>query len=56
MRSFIPPGAVLDIEAELGPRGADATLKLSARMNGKIAATARLEVVAQNAESVTAVQ
>ena len=48
MRSFIPPGAVLDIDAELAPDGDDkATLRLVARMDGKTAATARLEVVAR---------
>ena len=51
MRSFIPPGARLDIAAELAPpRGEHATLKLSARMNDRIAATARLEVVARKNE------
>jgi 3-hydroxymyristoyl/3-hydroxydecanoyl-(acyl carrier protein) dehydratase len=48
MRSFIPPGAVLEIGAELGPlSGPAATIKLSARMDDKTAATARLEVVAE---------
>jgi len=48
MRSFIPPGAVLDIDAELAPDGDEkATLRLAARMDGKTAATARLEVVAR---------
>jgi 3-hydroxymyristoyl/3-hydroxydecanoyl-(acyl carrier protein) dehydratase len=48
MRSFIPPGAVLDIDAELAPDGdGKATLRLAARMDGKTAATARLEVVAR---------
>jgi len=51
MRSFIPPGATLAIDAELAPRAAEATLKLSARMNDKIAATARLEVVARKSDS-----
>ena len=45
MRSFIPPGATLALDAELAPRAAEATLKLSARMDDRIAATARLEVV-----------
>jgi 3-hydroxymyristoyl/3-hydroxydecanoyl-(acyl carrier protein) dehydratase len=50
MRSFIPPGAVLEIDAELAPHGAEsATIRLAARMNGKTAATARLEVVARMA-------
>jgi hypothetical protein len=49
MRSFIPPGALLEIGAELGPpSGSTATVKLSARMDDKTAATARLEVVAKN--------
>ncbi len=56
MRSFIPPGATLDIDALLAPRGADATLKLSARMNDKVAATARLDVVARKTESIGAAQ
>jgi 3-hydroxymyristoyl/3-hydroxydecanoyl-(acyl carrier protein) dehydratase len=48
MRSFIPPGATLDIAAEMAPPdGAAATLKLAARMDGKTAATARLEVRAK---------
>ena len=47
MRSFIPPGAALDIGAEIASRSAAAaTIKLSARMDDRIAATARLEVVA----------
>jgi len=47
MRSFIPPGAALEIEAELAPAAADAaTIRLAARMDGKTAATARLEVTA----------
>ena len=50
MRSFIPPGAVLEIGAELGaPVESTATVKLSARMDDKTAATARLEVVAKKA-------
>ena len=50
MRSFIPPGAALDMGAELGPpTGSAAIIKLSARMDGKTAATARLEVVARKA-------
>jgi len=56
MRSFIPPGAVVDIDAELAPSGAEsAMIRLAARMDGKTAATARLEVIA-NAASVGAHQ
>jgi 3-hydroxymyristoyl/3-hydroxydecanoyl-(acyl carrier protein) dehydratase len=48
MRSFIPPGAVLEIGAELGPpTRSTATVKLSTRMDDRIVATARLEVVAK---------
>jgi len=48
MRSFIPPGAELGIDAELAPDGDQkATLRLAARMDGRTAATARLEVVAR---------
>lgn len=51
MRSFIPPGATLEIDAELAPEAGDtATLRLSARMDGKTAATARLEVAARQAQ------
>ncbi len=47
MRAFIPPGASVDIDAELTSSGAEsATIRLAARMDGKTAATARLEVVA----------
>lgn len=47
MRSFIPPGATLEIDAELAPADAGrATIRLAAAMNGKTAATARLEVTA----------
>ena len=50
MRAFIPPGAMLEIGAELGPpTGSTATVKLSARMDDKVVATARLEVVAKKA-------
>jgi 3-hydroxymyristoyl/3-hydroxydecanoyl-(acyl carrier protein) dehydratase len=50
MRSFIPPGAAVDIDAELAPSGAEsATIRLAARMDGKTAATARLEVIARAA-------
>jgi 3-hydroxymyristoyl/3-hydroxydecanoyl-(acyl carrier protein) dehydratase len=50
MRSFIPPGAVVDIDAELAPSGAEsATIRLAARVDGKTAATARLEVIAKAA-------
>jgi 3-hydroxymyristoyl/3-hydroxydecanoyl-(acyl carrier protein) dehydratase len=49
MRSFMPPGATLEIEAEMTPTGsAAATIKLAARLDGKIAATARLEVVSKD--------
>ena len=52
MRSFIPPGATLDLAAEMAPPdGQVATLRLAARMDGKTAATARLEVRAK--ESAT---
>ncbi len=48
MRSFIPPGALLDIDAEMAPPEAgSSTVRLTARMNGKVAATARLEVSAK---------
>jgi len=48
MRAFMPPGATLDMEAELAPAGSDsATIKLAARLDGKTAATARLEVIAR---------
>jgi 3-hydroxymyristoyl/3-hydroxydecanoyl-(acyl carrier protein) dehydratase len=47
MRSFIPPGAALEIGAELTPTdGESATIRLSARIDGKTVATARLDVVA----------
>ena len=52
MRSFMPPGAVVDIDAELIPSGDEgATIRLAARMGGKTAATARLEVVAEATRS-----
>ena len=45
MRSFIPPGAALDMDAELAATGTEgATIRLSARIDGKIVATARLDV------------
>ena len=48
MRSFIPPGALLDIDAEMAPpQAGSAVVKLTARMSGKVAATARLEVSAK---------
>jgi 3-hydroxymyristoyl/3-hydroxydecanoyl-(acyl carrier protein) dehydratase len=48
MRSFIPPGAALESEAELTPTAAEgATIRLTARMDDKVAATARLDVVAR---------
>jgi len=56
MRSFIPPGATLVIDAELAPRATEATLKLSARMDDKTVATARLEVVARKRENARAYQ
>jgi len=56
MRSFIPPGATLALDAELAPREAEATLKLSARLDDRIAATARLEVVARKSESTRSPQ
>ena len=47
IRSFIPPGATLELDAGFAPAEEDrATIRLSARMDGRIAATARLEVVA----------
>jgi len=52
MRAFMPPGATLDMDAELAPTGADtATIRLAARLDGKTAATARLDVVAKAKES-----
>ena len=51
MRSFIPPGALLDIDAEMAPpETGSAMVRLTARMNGKVAATARLEVSAQKGQ------
>jgi 3-hydroxymyristoyl/3-hydroxydecanoyl-(acyl carrier protein) dehydratase len=48
MRAFIPPGAAVDIDAEFAGSGPDgATIRLAARMDGKTAATARLEVIAR---------
>ena len=48
MRAFMPPGATLEMDAQLSPTGPDtATIKLAARLDGKTAATARLEVVAK---------
>ena len=47
MRSFIPPGALLDIGVELAPADAgSAKIRLSAQMDGKMVATARLELSA----------
>jgi 3-hydroxymyristoyl/3-hydroxydecanoyl-(acyl carrier protein) dehydratase len=47
MRSFMPPGATLEMDAELASASAAAaTIKLAARLDGKTAATARLDVVA----------
>jgi 3-hydroxymyristoyl/3-hydroxydecanoyl-(acyl carrier protein) dehydratase len=52
MRSFIPPGARIDIGVELTPADAgSAKVRLSARMDGKTAATARLEVSAQKGQT-----
>ena len=49
IRAFIPPGAFLQIDAELAPvDDANATIRLSAQMNGKSVATARLEVIARS--------
>jgi hypothetical protein len=48
IRAFMPPGARLDLGAELEADGADrATIRLSTRMDDKVAATARLDVVAK---------
>jgi len=48
MRAFMPPGATLDMDAELHPTGSDAaTIRLAARLDGKTAATARLDVLAK---------
>lgn len=48
IRSFISPGEVLEIGAERVAGEADAfTAKLSARANGKVVATARVEIVAR---------
>src|SRR5262249_37887511 len=45
VRSFIPPGATLEIAAELTQTGADTAIaKLTTRMDGKTAATAGLEM------------
>jgi 3-hydroxymyristoyl/3-hydroxydecanoyl-(acyl carrier protein) dehydratase len=47
MRSFIPPGSAVAIDAELAPGGdASASIRLTARIDGKTAASARLEVAA----------
>jgi len=51
MRSFIPPGALLDIDAEMAPpQAGSAVVKLTARMSGRVAATARLEVSAKKGQ------
>jgi 3-hydroxymyristoyl/3-hydroxydecanoyl-(acyl carrier protein) dehydratase len=48
IRSFISPGEVLEIGAERVAGEAEAfTAKLSARANGKVVATARVEIVAR---------
>ncbi len=52
MRSFMPPGTAVDIDAQLAPSGSEgATIRLAARMDGRTAATARLEVSAKPAQS-----
>jgi 3-hydroxymyristoyl/3-hydroxydecanoyl-(acyl carrier protein) dehydratase len=58
VRSFMPPGAVLELVAEMTPTSAEraasspavadtATIRLAARMDGKQVASARLEVAAK---------
>jgi len=48
MRAFMPPGATLEIGAELTPADpTSATIRLNAQLDGKTAATARLEVEAR---------
>jgi 3-hydroxymyristoyl/3-hydroxydecanoyl-(acyl carrier protein) dehydratase len=48
MRSFIPPGADIAIRVELSPVDATtATLRLTARMDDRVAATARVDVAAR---------
>lgn len=48
MRAFMPPGARLDLGADLAPPTAEtATVRLATRMDGKQVATARLEVAAR---------
>jgi 3-hydroxymyristoyl/3-hydroxydecanoyl-(acyl carrier protein) dehydratase len=48
IRTFIPPGQVLQIGAERVPADGDGyTARLSARANGKPVATARVEIVAR---------
>ncbi|HVN35097.1 MAG TPA: hypothetical protein VMU96_07575 [Casimicrobiaceae bacterium] len=50
MRAFMPPGSTLEMDAALSPTGPDtATIKLAARLDGKTAATARLDVAARGA-------
>ena len=53
MRSFMPPGAMLDIGAELAPAGQRTATRQACRraMDGKTVATARLEVVARKSVS-----
>ena len=47
MRAFIPPGAEVQIDAELAQVNAtSATIRLAAQMDGRSVATARLEVIA----------
>ncbi|MEI8154161.1 MAG: ATP-grasp domain-containing protein [Hyphomicrobiales bacterium] len=52
MRAFIPPGAVLEIAAEVAPGdGEVGRIRLSAQADGKSVATARLEFTAQRART-----
>jgi hypothetical protein len=52
MRAFMPPGAALDIEAEFSAgEGGTGTVRLSTRMDDKVAATARLDVGARPLQS-----
>ena len=57
MRSFIPPGATIALDAELAHADdSTATIRLGARLDGRAAATARLEVVAKRAGRAPAAQ
>jgi 3-hydroxymyristoyl/3-hydroxydecanoyl-(acyl carrier protein) dehydratase len=50
VRSFMPPGAVLELSAEMpSPAAGAAIVRLAARMEGRQVASARLEVVAEAA-------